>query len=78
MTVYEVDGLARQRIGQVFRFDYRLTAAYDRIVGIVIRLVIAPRVIDQALFPDPATFPTAGNRLRRSIVVTPSHGGGTK
>ena len=39
MPVNEVNGFAGNGIGEVFLLPYRLTSAYDRIVGIVVGLV---------------------------------------
>ena len=39
VSVDKVDGFARDSVGEVFLFLDRLTAAHDRVVGVVVGLV---------------------------------------
>ncbi len=63
MAVDKVDGFARDGVGKVFLFLDRLTAAHDRVVGVVVRLVARPGMVDQLLLADPASFASAWNRF---------------
>ena len=80
VAINEVDGFAGEGVGEVFRFDHRLSAANDGVVGIVVRLVAEQIVEMEFLVAVPiARFSrTTGQELRRSKVVVPSQGGGTK